>query len=116
MNTSCKQCGAELLPQTSFCRQCGAPISTSQPDVGNEGTTRLLDEVDAVATQRLDPRPTSPGREPLNAPAPVPVPPAHRGTNKLVPLTIVLLVLLAGIVSTVAIMRHRGDGVARSID
>src|SRR5262245_54808230 len=116
MNTSCQQCGAELLPQTSFCRQCGASIPTSQSAVGNEQTTRLLDEGEAVATQRLDPRPTSPGREPLSVPASVTVPQAHRGTNKLVLLAIVILVLLAGIVSTVAFMKHRGDGAGRSVD
>jgi zinc-ribbon domain len=108
MTVSCQQCGAELLPQTSFCRQCGTPISSSA-HTASESTTRLLDESDAVTTQRLDPRPTSPGRGPLNSPNALPVAPARRGRNKLGLLSLVVLVLLAGIVSTVAIRRNRHD-------
>jgi len=109
MTTACQQCGAELLPQTSFCRQCGTPISSPAPDTASESTTRLLDESDAVTTQRLDPRPTSPGRGPLNSPNALPLAPARRGRNKLGLLSLVVLVLLVGIVSTVAIMRNRHD-------
>src|SRR6476620_9875258 len=109
MTTACQQCGAELLPQTSFCRQCGTPISSPAPDPASESTTRLLDESDAVTTHRLDPRPTSPGRDPLNSPNAVTLTPASQGRNKLVLLSLVVLVLLVGIVSTVAIMRSRHD-------
>ena len=109
MTTACQQCGGELLPQTSFCRQCGTPISSPAPDTASESTTRLLDESDAVTTQRLDPRPTGPGRGPLNSPNAVPLAPARRGGNKLGLLSLVVLVLLVGIVSTVAIMRNRHD-------
>jgi hypothetical protein len=114
MITSCQQCGAELLPQTGFCRRCGAPVSTPQSNTGNERTTKLFDEADAVATHRLDPRPTSPGRDPLNAPPAVVS--SDTGRNKLVVFSLVILVLLVGIVSTVAIMRHRGDRTTRTID
>ena len=106
MSISCQQCGAELLPQTSFCRQCGSPISSPAPDHASESTTRLLDESDAVTTQRLDPRPTSPGRDPLNSPNAVSLAPARRGNRVVLP-SLVVLVLLVGIVSTVAIMRNR---------
>jgi hypothetical protein len=116
MTGSCQQCGAELLPQTSFCRQCGARVSSSLPDPAKEPTTRLLDESDAIATQRLDPRPTSPGRDPLNAPAQTAVVPVHRSHNKLVLLSLVVLVLLVGIVSTMTILRHRRDQAVVVVD
>ena len=114
MSISCQQCGAELLPQTSFCRQCGTPISPPIPT--SESTTRLLDDSDAVATQRLDPRPTSPGRDPLNAPILTTVAPQHRGLNKLGLIGVIVLVLLVGSVSTIAVMRHRGDRAAVVVD
>ena len=108
MTVTCQQCGAELMPQTSFCRQCGAHISPQAND-STEQTTKLLDQSDAVTTQRLDPRPTSPGRGPLNSPNAVTLAPARRGVNQRVLLSLVVLVLLVGIVSTVAIMRNRHD-------
>ena len=114
MTTSCQQCGAELLPQTSFCRQCGAPVSPTQRDTESERTTKLFEESNAVATQRLDPRPTRPGREPLNVPPPTAQ--SRKGANKLALLTLVVLVLIVGIVSTVAIMRHRSDRMVSTID
>jgi len=116
MPGSCQQCGAELLPQTSFCRQCGARVSSSLPDPANEPTTRLLDEADAIATQRLDPRPTSPGRDPLSAPSQTAVGPVHRSHNKLILLSLIVLVLLVGIISTWTIMRHRRDRGAVVVD
>jgi hypothetical protein len=115
MTIFCKQCGDELLPQTSFCRRCGAPISASLPEAGNEATTRLLDESDAITTQRLDPRPTSPGREPLNVPRTATAV-TPRGSKKVLPLTIIVLLLLVGIVATFAIVRHRGDRTVGLID
>ena len=116
MSISCQQCGAELLPQTSFCRQCGAPISSTPPDTANEATTRLLGESDAIETQRLDPRPTSPGRTPLNTPPVAAVVPTPRRSNRFLLIAIVLLVLLTGIISTFAIMRNRRDRTAVVVD
>jgi len=117
MTSSCQQCGAEVVPQTSFCRRCGAPVPSPPPYAENEATTRLLDGTEAIATQRLDPRPTSPGRVPLNVPpTATAATPAQRRSNKLLPLTIVVLVLLAGIVATFAIVRHRGDRSPADID
>jgi hypothetical protein len=58
----CTKCGAELIPGTSFCRQCGQP-SVESP-LSSEQTTAILGKSpDASTTKRLDPRPTSPAYE-----------------------------------------------------
>ena len=59
----CTKCGAELIPGTSYCRQCGQPIDESAP--GSERATAIFGESkDAATTKRLDPRPTTPGSDP----------------------------------------------------
>ena len=105
--STCRKCGAELVPQTSFCRQCGAAIAPGDALASDERPTALFDEANVVATQRLDPRQTTPQRSGLNVSSspvsPTPVKPANRS----VLIGIVLLLLLAGIVSTVALVRNR---------
>jgi len=58
----CTKCGAELIPGTSFCRQCGQPATETAS--GSEQVTALFGQTqDATTTKRLDPRPTTPGYE-----------------------------------------------------
>lgn len=58
----CAKCGAVLLSGTSFCRQCGQP--TIESPSSSEQVTALFGQAqDAATTQRLDPRPTTPGYE-----------------------------------------------------
>ena len=57
---TCQNCGAECLPETSFCRQCGVPIASEQ-------TTALLNQTDGVSTNRLESRATGPNRAALPA-------------------------------------------------
>ena len=59
---NCQKCGAECVPGTSFCRQCGEPIAAEQ-------TTALLNQTDAVTTHRLESRPTGPNPGQLRHPA-----------------------------------------------
>src|SRR5215510_3203320 len=55
---TCSKCGAELLPDVNFCRQCG--LSTHQSS--SELPTAMLDQVPAdSSTRRLEGRETSPG-------------------------------------------------------
>jgi hypothetical protein len=98
MNQSaCRQCGAELVPQTNFCRKCGAGIEPG----ANELPTALF-EPDLVATQRLDSRPTAPNAfvQPTKTP----------GSNRLILVGVVSLLVLAAIVSTVAVVKNRSRG------
>jgi hypothetical protein len=60
---SCTACGAELIPGTGFCRQCGAAVSGDP-----EGPTAILNQSPELTTQRLDPRVTNPYQE-ASAPA-----------------------------------------------
>jgi len=105
--STCRNCGAELVPQTSFCRQCGAAIAPGDALPGDERPTALFDEADVAATQRLDPRETAPPRSGLNVSPPPVSAAAVKPANKSVLIGIILLLLLAGIVSTVALVRNR---------
>src|SRR6476659_4107879 len=93
--SNCRNCGAELVPQTSFCRQCGAAIALGNALASDERPTVLFDEANVVATQRLDPRQTTPQRPGLNV-SPSPVSPAPvKPANKSILIGIVLLLVLA---------------------
>jgi hypothetical protein len=57
---NCSACGAGLMPGAGFCRQCGA--AAIEPGETSEQPTAILNQTtDRSTTQRLDPRPTSPG-------------------------------------------------------
>ena len=101
----CLQCGAELLPETKFCRQCGTRITADLVEPGAPAT-RLFNDQDIVATQRFDPRPTAanPAR-PVVSPTAVAREP-RRSSGKLVLIGIGLVILLVGLVTTFAIMRN----------
>ena len=108
----CRQCGSELLPQTNFCRQCGTRITADLPEQ-NDPTTKLFTEEDIVATQRLNSRPTSPNPPQLSFPTPAVVKEPRKLGGKLALIAAVLIILLAGLVTTVAIMRkHMNRSVA----
>ena len=84
--------------------------------IGDERTTKLFSEPDVGTTQRLDPRPTRPGREPLNPPSP-PSREGHKSKgNRLFLVGIVGFLLIAGIISTVAVVRHRSSSKVAAVD
>jgi hypothetical protein len=102
---SCTQCGAELIPGTSYCRQCGQPTDESAP--GSEQATAIFGESkDAATTKRLDSRPTTPGyevnSESLTAPSPAESKPLWTR-----PATIVIVLLLLVVVSVAVIWSLR---------
>jgi hypothetical protein len=106
-----RTCGAELLPATSFCRQCGS--ATARPG-GSEEATAFLTPPGNVATQRLDPRATNPEQGGLNLPAAAaPFTPERtlvqkgKSSRKLLIVGLVLLVLIIGLICAVAIVRIR---------
>jgi hypothetical protein len=103
----CRQCGEALVPDTNFCRKCGAAISRSDVLPENERSTRLFDEGEVVATQRLDPRPTASERARFDARA-QPARTAER--SKFVLIAVVSLLVLAAIVSTIAVVKNRRNG------
>ena len=112
MELTCRQCGAELLPQTSFCRQCGAAITPSGGLQGDERPTVLFDEADVVATQRLDPRPTSPERVNLKLPSTALIEKPKKSISRVVLLSSLFAVVLIAIVCALAIVRHRSNRIA----
>ena len=108
---NCRQCGSQLLPGTNFCRQCGTAISADLPPPPDERTTSLLDGADIVATQRLDPRPTSQNRPQINPPVKACSPAGHK-VRKMVLAAVVLLLVASGVVGIVSIRLRRHNSVA----
>ncbi|MGH9426808.1 MAG: zinc ribbon domain-containing protein, partial [Terriglobia bacterium] len=113
----CSACGAELLPEANFCRQCGVTVTSGSAVITSEEPTRNLNErVEGVATQRLDPRATSPGPGSLknsiaNSVAAASLgghaPPARRRIPVALLVGGVVLVIIIAIISSVAFVRMR---------
>jgi hypothetical protein len=108
---TCRQCGTELPPGTNFCRQCGSAISANLPPPPDERPTALLEDTDIVATQRLDPRPTSQNRPQVNPPAKACSPAAHK-VRKIVLAAVVLFLVASGVVGIVSLRLRRHNSVA----
>ena len=105
-NLKCNVCGAELLPATAFCRQCGASAAEMVP--ASEQQTALFGQTaESATTQRLDPRPTSPDRGRLAAPARSVADANGRGRRKSITV-LAIIAFIAGILTVVAIVRLRG--------
>jgi len=109
----CKSCGATLLPDTSFCRQCGAPVSGDlRPPRSHYSNAPFRGGSENVTTRRLDPRPTNERGEmqfqPPYASAPLPQPQAARSkAHPLILSGIAMIVLFLGIIAVVAVVRMR---------
>jgi hypothetical protein len=113
----CSACGAELLPEANFCRQCGATVTSGSAVITSEEPTLNLNErVYDVTTQRLDPRATSPGRGSLknsigNSVAAASLRGQAPVSQRKIPLALIVggiaLIVIIGIVSSVAVVRMR---------
>jgi hypothetical protein len=99
----CDACGADLLPGTGFCRQCGAAVSFSGAIENSEQPTAIFSRQDVATTQRLHPRPTSPTVSGDRAAKP-------RAVRRNIFLLLMLIVLLLGIVAAVAVLNDRKLG------
>lgn len=108
---TCRQCGAELFPGTNFCRQCGTAIAATGQTEDERGTT-LFDESDLIATQRLDPRHTSPEQQRLHVPVQAPVVARTTSAYRVIVITAVVLLALAGIVGLVSIRMRKHARIA----
>jgi len=106
----CDVCGAELLPATSFCRQCGSAITASNVQSPSEAPTELFSNTaGGTTTQRLDPRPTRPDRRLHRPPGTMAVSSASPGRRKAVVGGFVLVFVIVGILTTVVIMKMRNS-------
>ncbi len=107
MNTTrCSNCGVELAPEARFCRQCGATVVVSGGVASSELPTAVLGEQAGInPTQRLDPRPTSPEPGTFVESAP----PVHAKAGRKLPASLILMivVIVVGIISSVAYVRIR---------
>ena len=109
MNSVCSTCGTPLLPETSFCRQCGSAISSDKGVGSSELLTSIFPTTEAT-TQRLDPRPTGERHVPANVPAETlnHAAPAS-GRRHLGPVVALIIVglVIAALIGAVAISRSR---------
>ena len=102
----CDLCGAELLPATSFCRQCGAAVGDANTEKRSEATTALFGSPpESARTQRLDPRPTSPEPGTHRAFGSVAVASSSSARRKFVIGGFVLVLMVVGILTTIVVMR-----------
>jgi len=107
-NVQCRVCGAELLPSTAFCRQCGAAVADVVP--ASEQQTALFGQTaESSTTQRLDPRPTNPDRGGLSAPDRAATGDSSASGPAWPKSLMVLAIIgaLAGVLTVVAIVRLR---------
>ena len=111
----CSACGAELLPEANFCRQCGVTVMSARAASASEGPTLTLNEkFDDATTQRLDPRATSPGRVSLKNSIDNPVAASSLDhalpSRRKLPLALLgvgVLVIIVAMISSVAFVRMR---------
>jgi hypothetical protein len=95
----CDTCGADLLPGTGFCRQCGAAVSGFD---SSEQPTAIFPDKTTATTQRLYPRSTSPtGSEPKTTKSP--------GFRRNVILILFSVVLLIGVVAALSVLSDRNS-------
>ena len=96
----CETCGADLLPGTGFCRQCGAAVSGHAGADSSEQPTAILPEETAATTQRLNPRSTSPTGSERHTTRP-------KGFRRNVILLVFSIVLLLGVVAALGVLSDR---------
>ena len=134
--TICDNCGAQLLAEARFCRQCGKPQTSLATDEARaEAPTQTLGAREAAApTERWKSSPTSPAYlAPQSAPppetAPVPQylqPPSKKGRFSLLLLATVFLLLLTSLLAVgfvvdrvlrrpTVIVKHTGKPEAPSV-
>ena len=98
----CDTCGADLLPGTGFCRQCGAAVSGSSAIDSSEQPTAIFPDNRAATTQRLHPRSTSPTRSEPDAIK-------ATGFRRNVILLVFSIVLLLGVVAALGVLGDRNS-------
>jgi hypothetical protein len=96
----CDTCGADLLPGTGFCRQCGGAVPGYGAFDSSEQLTAILPDKTAATTQRLHPRSTSPtGSERPKT--------KTSGFRRNVILIAFSIVLLLGVLAALAVLSDR---------
>ena len=110
----CSQCGAELLPETNFCRRCGAIAKASGEVSSSELPTEVFaQEPASPTTRRLESRTTSPDRALRQAIAGANTkaadPDAQRRRRAALIGGAVALVVLIGLMAGVAYVRISSD-------
>ncbi len=98
----CHVCSATLLPDTSFCRQCGSPNSHVLPS--EEPTLIFEQTTDNLTTQRLEQRRTSPNQN--SQPAAQPLSPGISRKRRAL-MVVGILVAAVAIFSIAAVNRMR---------
>ena len=94
----CDTCGAEILPGTGFCRQCGAAVSGLD---SSESPTAIFPDKTAT-TQRLHQRSTSPTTtEPQATKSP--------GFRRNIILLVFSIALLIGVVAALGVLSDRNS-------
>lgn len=111
----CPECGADLVLEARFCRQCGVAVSVAGDIDKSEMPTAVLSpKTKPQTTQRLDPRPTS-GRRPFTAAEKAETVEAWRPRRRSLPTSVIFAVVLLaviGILSAVAFVKMKNHNSA----
>jgi hypothetical protein len=111
----CQKCGANCAEGTSFCRQCGAPIDPESPKASSEQATVLLDQSVNAATQRFEPRATSPDPVHVQRSVQQPVQTAPGNRRGILIGALVIVVIGVVCVATLIGLRARGETTAKLV-
>ena len=96
----CETCGADLLPGTGFCRQCGAAVPGHGGFDSSEQPTAIFPDKTVATTKRLHPRSTSPTRSERQTTKPP-------GFRRNIVLFVFSIVLLLGVVAALGVLSDR---------
>jgi hypothetical protein len=96
----CPKCGAELLPEGRYCRRCGESVSADLVSSSSELPTAVLTPDSSAKTQRLESKVTS--SNPVWSSSV-----AGSGKKGSLFLIATLLILVLGLITTVAYVRYR---------
>ena len=107
------------MPDAKFCRRCGALVTAAAAAAAlnsSELPTALLDQRSAPTTQNLSPRVTSPEtpKHVMDPSADVgdPSRPAKRKRNIMIGSVVVALLLLCGLIASIAYVKTKSDNAA----
>ncbi|HKR59382.1 MAG TPA: zinc ribbon domain-containing protein [Pyrinomonadaceae bacterium] len=114
ISLKCSQCNAELLPDAKFCRRCGSVVTADVAAAAissSELPTLTLDEQATPTTRSLTPRVTSPEtpRQTVITAADLTKFPAPQKQRRFVLIGSLIVVVLLGIVGSVAYVGIRSD-------
>jgi ribosomal protein L40E len=105
----CSKCGAELLPDVNFCRQCGAAAANAHSGSSELPTAILEPTGDTASTRQLNSRSTSPEHSFRGGPSIASPPASNRSQTRWLPIVLIATVVVVSmcVLAWAALIRSR---------